>query len=155
MKEDHVDAGELRRAPDLLLDDLARVGDELDAQPSGLLARVADAHAAGLEGGLTLVEGAVHLSGERGDRLRDLLVVRLGDVEEGGVALEVDQLERRRGLDHGFQQAVGVVLRVHEAQLVEPHEARVAADVCHDDERPHVPDPKRARAGGTARGSRR
>ncbi len=60
---------------------------------------------------------------------RHLIVLRLGHVEEDRVALDLDELEPWRGVDHRLEQLRGVLLRVREAELVEAHEARVAADV--------------------------
>jgi hypothetical protein len=50
------------------------------------------------------VERAVHDGREAGDRRRDLLVLRLGDVEERGVSFEVDEPEPGRGVDDGMEQ---------------------------------------------------
>ena len=67
-----------------------------------------------------------------GRRLVRLLV---GGVEEGCIPFDLHQAELGYGLDHGLEQPSGDLLGVREAHPVQPHEARVPADVGDQEER--------------------
>ncbi|MDQ2911066.1 MAG: hypothetical protein M3R39_08645 [Actinomycetota bacterium] len=131
MHEDDVDTCKGLAILDGLLGDLADVRDAFQLELARLDAPAATAQVAGDQPLLLLVKGAVHGDGRfrRSLGRRRVATGFLGAREEGRVALDLDQLEVRRGVDHRFEETSDVGLGVSEAQTVQAHVLRVAPDV--------------------------
>lgn len=128
--EDHVDPDQFSPFLDGLRRDLADVRDELQLQLTRLSAPVAGARV-GRDQVPFGMEGSVHGDrslGGRGDRdiaVQDVSITR----EEGGVTLDLDEIEAARRVDHLLEQPSSGRLSVGEAGPVKAHVLGVAADV--------------------------
>src|SRR3954453_13195898 len=127
---DHVHADELLPAPDGLGRHLADVRDELELQAVRLLAAPAGTHVE-LDESTLRVERAMQrdrrlsAGGYHRGSVQPIGIAR----EEGGVALDLDEVEPPRGIDDLVEHASRCRLRVTEDAAVELHVFRISTDI--------------------------